>query len=116
VLADADHRAVTCARAGAIELGLDGRCEAAWWDAENDPPPLPGCDLVLLNPPFHSGVPVDLQPARAIFRAVDEVLAPGGRALVVANRTLPWERDLERLGTLRRLTDRGGYKVLEVAR
>ncbi|HSL16929.1 MAG TPA: methyltransferase [Methylomirabilota bacterium] len=116
VLADADHRAVTCARAGAVELGLDGRCEAAWWDAENDPPPLPGCDLVLLNPPFHSGVPVDLQPARAIFRAVDTVLAPGGRALVVANRTLPWERDLERLGALRRLTDRSGYKVLEVAR
>lgn len=116
VLADIDWRATACARAGAAGLGVENRCEVVWWDAAGEPPPLASCDLVLLNPPFHSGVPVDLQPARAIFRAISQVLEPGGRALVVANRTLPWEGDLAAIGELRRLADRDGYKVLEVAR
>jgi 16S rRNA (guanine1207-N2)-methyltransferase len=116
VLADADHRAVECARGSAADLGVDDRCDIVWWDATCDQVPLASCDLVLVNPPFHSGVPVDLQPARAIFETIDAVLAPGGRALVVANRTLPWERDLKPLGELRPVVDRSGYKVLEVRR
>jgi len=116
VLADVDHRAVECATANTSDLGLADRCEVAWWDATRDPAPLHSCDLVLVNPPFHSGVPVDLQPARAIFSAIDAVLSPGGRALVVANRTLPWERDLSEIGSLRQLEDNRGYKILEVRR
>ncbi|MEE4272298.1 MAG: methyltransferase [Thermoanaerobaculales bacterium] len=116
VLADVDQRAANCARRNADGLGVAHRCEVAWWDAVTEAPPLARCDLVLLNPPFHTGVPVDLQPARAIFAAVDEVLAPGGRALIVANRTLPWERDLREIGRLRLLDDRRGYKVLELSR
>ncbi len=75
-----------------------------WWDATRTARSLT-CDLVLVNPPFHSGVPVDLQPARAIFGALDVVLLPGGRALIVANRTLPWERDLGEIGSVRQLAD-----------
>jgi 16S rRNA (guanine1207-N2)-methyltransferase len=116
ILADVDHRAVECAIGNAADLGLAQRCEVMWWDAVLDPPPSRHCDLVLVNPPFHSGVPVDLQPARAIFRAIDAVLSPGGRALVVANRTLPWERDLREIGRLRQIEDRAGYKVLELTR
>jgi len=116
VLADVDHRAVECATTNTADLGLADRCEVAWWDATRDSPPTHRCDLVLVNPPFHSGVPVDLQPARAIFSAIDAVLAPGGRALVVANRTLPWERDLSEIGNLRQLEDSRGYKILEVRR
>jgi 16S rRNA (guanine1207-N2)-methyltransferase len=114
VLADVDHRAVACARRNASALGLESRCEIPWWDAVSERPPCDGCDLVLVNPPFHSGVPVDLQPARAIFRAVEAVLSPGGRALVVANRTLPWERDLAKIGHLRQIEHDRRYKVLEV--
>jgi 16S rRNA (guanine1207-N2)-methyltransferase len=116
LLADVDHRAVACASGSADDLDLSSRAELMWWDATRDPVPSFRCDLVLLNPPFHTGVPVDLQPARAIFRAIDSVLAPGGRALVVANRTLPWERDLREIGGLRPLADQRGYKVLEVTR
>jgi 16S rRNA (guanine1207-N2)-methyltransferase len=116
VLADVDYRAVGCVTASAAVLGLADRCEIVWWDAALDPAPTRRCDLVLVNPPFHSGVPVNLQPARAIFRAIDAVLVPGGRALVVANRTLPWEHDLRSLGTLRQLEDTRGYKVLEIKR
>ncbi len=116
LLADVDHRAVECAARNAADLGVAHRCEIVWWDAVLDPPPPRRCDLILVNPPFHSGVPVDLQPARAIFRAIDELLVPGGRALVVANRTLPWERDLRLVGKLSQVADEGGYKVLEIAR
>ena len=114
VLADADNRAVECAVGSAADLGLADRCEVMWWDATRDPTPKISCDLVLVNPPFHSGVPVDLQPARAIFHAIDAVLPPGGRCLVVANRTLPWERDLREIGDLRQLTESRGYKILEL--
>lgn len=114
VLADADNRAVECALGSASDLGLADRSEVMWWDATRDPTPKISCDLVLVNPPFHSGVPVDLQPARAIFHAIDAVLPPGGRCLVVANRTLPWERDLREIGDLRQLTDSRGYKILEL--
>jgi 16S rRNA (guanine1207-N2)-methyltransferase len=116
VLADVDHRAVECATRNAADLSLAHRLDVMWWDAVSDPPPARPCDLVLVNPPFHSGVPVDLQPARAIFAAIDAVLSPGGRALIVANRTLPWERDLREIGHLRQAGDRSGYKILEVTK
>jgi len=114
ILADVDHRAVECATLNAADLDLADRCEVMWWDAVLDPPPPRRCDLVLVNPPFHSGVPVDLQPARAIFGAIDAILPPGGRCLIVANRTLPWERDLNEIGRLRRIDEKSGYKILEL--
>jgi 16S rRNA (guanine1207-N2)-methyltransferase len=116
VLADVDYRSIHCARRNASRLGLDSRCTTVWWDAVTEPPPADRCDLVLVNPPFHSGVPVDLQPARRIFDAIEAALVPGGRALVVANRTLPWERELRPIGTVRQIDDRNGYKVLEIRR
>jgi 16S rRNA (guanine1207-N2)-methyltransferase len=115
VLADVDRRAVDCARRNASELELASRSIVRWWDAVTEAPPIEHCDLVLLNPPFHTGVPVDLQPAQAMFRSIGTVLAAGGKALVVANRTLPWERPLRELGALRQLADENGFKLLELS-
>ncbi|MCP4902418.1 MAG: class I SAM-dependent methyltransferase [bacterium] len=116
VLADADHRAVTCALANAKQLGLESRCQASWWDAPSESVPAEKCDLIVMNPPFHSGLHVDLDPARAMFRAIDSTLAPGGMALIVANQTLPYERDLKKLGRLDQLEVRKGFKLLRVTR
>lgn len=117
VLADADRRAVEAAAANVAALGLDDRAEVHWWDARFEPAPLASCDVALVNPPFHgSGAAVDLAPARAIFAALERVLAPGGRALVVANVTLPYERELAGLGRLDRLEVRAGFKLLLVSR
>lgn len=115
VLADADHRAVCCARANLERLGLAERAQVVWWDAA-EPAPTSACDLALLNPPFHDGTTVDLSPAKAMFRAIDEALSDHGRALVVANRTLPYERDLEALGRVKVARQDTRYKVIEVAR
>jgi 16S rRNA (guanine1207-N2)-methyltransferase len=112
--ADVDHRAVTCATESSLDLGLSDRVEISWWDATREPAPPITCDLAIVNPPFHSGVPVDLQPARAIFRAIDAVLNRGGHALIVANRTLPWERDLREIGSIRLVADARGYKILDL--
>lgn len=114
-LADADARAIECARANARALGVSDRCTLAWWDAE-EPVPATGCDAVLLNPPFHAGKTVDLRPAHAMFTRLAEALAPGGTALIVANRTLPYERALADLGRVERPAETRHYKVLSFRR
>lgn len=113
VLADGDHRAVTCARANLVRLGLAERAEVHWWDAR-EPVPARGVDLALMNPPFHAGQAVDLAAPKAMFRALGEALARGGRALVVANRTLPYEKDLAAHGSVRAVRQDSGFKVLQL--
>ena len=113
VLADVDRRAVRAAEGNAEDLGLSSRCSTVWWDATRENPPVQHCDLVLLNPPFHTGKAVDLDAPRAMFRAIAEVLEPGGQALIVANRTLPYEKDLDSIGRLRQVALRDGFKLLE---
>lgn len=112
-LLDADIRAIDCARGNAESLGLVDRCLLGWWDA-SEPLPASDFDLVLLNPPFHAGKAVDLDPARDLFQRLGEALSQGGRGLVVANRTLPYERDLEAQGRLETRIETRGYKVLEL--
>ena len=112
-LVDADARAVASAARNAERIGASDRCTVVWWDAA-EPAPAERCDLVLLNPPFHAGKAVDLGPARAMFAHAAGALAPGGTALIVANRTLPYERDLESIGRVRALAETRHYKVLSL--
>lgn len=116
VFADVDRRAVSITEKNAVLLGLANRCTVAWWDATTEVPPIKHCDLALVNPPFHSGKAVDLDPPRAMFAALDQVLEPRGKALVVANRTLPYERDLSRIGSMRQVVECNGFKLLELRR
>ena len=113
LLLDADARAVASATHNATTLGLADRCEVAWWDAEE---PVPGTDfdLILLNPPFHGGKEVDLRPAHAMFQAVGHAMAADGLALIVANRSLPYERPLSDLGPVETLRTTRSYKLLAV--
>jgi 16S rRNA (guanine1207-N2)-methyltransferase len=117
---DGDARAIESARLNAAGLGLTDRCTLEWWDAAEPCPEKGfgegGFDLVLLNPPFHTGKAVDLRPARDMFERVGECLALRGTALVVANRTLPYEQDLRRLGSLREIQSEAGFKLLALKR
>lgn len=103
-LLDADQRAVRCAQRNLPTAAV------AWWD-ELDPWPAPEVDLALLNPPCHAGTANDVGVARRLFAAIR-----ARRLLVVANRQLPYEDDLERLGSLRQVADDGRFKVLEMTR
>jgi len=116
LLVDADARAVACAEANLARTGAAARGRALWWDA-HEKPPESGFDLALVNPPFHHrGPEVDLAPALALFESLAGWLSRHGRALVVANRTLPYEAALGRLGAVSQLADAKGYKVLSLER
>lgn len=116
LLVDADARAVECAAANVARLGLGDRVRVLWWDAREKPPES-GFDQALVNPPFHHrGPEVDLVPALALFESLAGWLSRRGHALVVANRTLPYEAALARLGEVESVADQRGYKVLSLKR
>lgn len=116
LLVDADARAVECARRNAARLGVEGRCRVLWWDAREKPPET-GFEFALVNPPFHHrGPEVDLAPALALFESLAGWLKRNGRALLVANRTLPYEAPLARQGEVVQVADVRGYKLLSLNR
>jgi 16S rRNA (guanine1207-N2)-methyltransferase len=70
-------------------------------------------DLVVSNPPFHSGKKTDYLVPQAFISQARQVLGMGGRFLLVANRFLPYERLLrEVFQTVERLREDGKYQVL----
>jgi 16S rRNA (guanine1207-N2)-methyltransferase len=114
VLADADARAVECARSNIERLGLSERCRVEWWDAR-EAPLGDRFQLALVNPPFHQhGPDVDLGPALALFDSLSTWLGRNGRALVVANRTLPYEAPLAQIGEVETLESAKGYKLFSL--
>ncbi len=52
-------------------------------------------DVVVMNPPFHSGRAANPELGQGMIRAASRALKPGGRLFMVANRQLPYERVLE---------------------
>jgi 16S rRNA (guanine1207-N2)-methyltransferase len=52
-------------------------------------------DLIVSNPPFHSGKEVDYRMAQAFIRQSYAALRPKGRLILVANRFIRYERRLE---------------------
>ena len=121
-LLDADARAVACARANVQGTPI----RVAWWD-EDDAWPVVGpvvgsvvgsvvgqevdAELALLNPPCHAGTSLDLTAARRLFGVIQ-----ARRLLVVANRQLAYEADLQRLGEVVRIAEDSRFKVLSVTR
>ncbi len=55
----------------------------------------PGYDLILTNPPFHSGKGVDYAMTAAFIHDSRQALAPGGELWLVANRFIPYRQQLE---------------------
>lgn len=113
VLVDDDLLAVRCARASVDVNGLGDRCTVL-------PSDLTGAvrdrqfDLVVSNPPFHQGIDVTTSTAGRLIYAARDVLRPGGRIVIVANRFLPYDRTLrEVFGNVTTLAETGRYYVLE---
>lgn len=85
-LVEADSRALDCARANVT----DQRATFHWADATL---PLPGlqADVVIMNPPFHTGRKGQPGLGIAFIRAAAALLRPSGQLWLVANRHLPYE-------------------------
>jgi 16S rRNA (guanine1207-N2)-methyltransferase len=114
-MVDVDSEAVLCAQRGVAAANAPNVTVAISdvADAVRDE----RFDVVVANPPFHVGKNTDLDvPAQFIAEAW-QVLKPGGRLFLVANRTLPYERVVyERFGN--RITPHDGprFKVLSATR
>jgi 16S rRNA (guanine1207-N2)-methyltransferase len=111
-LVEADRTALDCAR----ENVTDPRARFHWGDARAwRPETAPGG--VVMNPPFHEGRAPDPDLGRAFVAAAAEILAPGGRLWLVANRHLPYEAELaRRFRTAQEIAGDARFKVLEAAR
>ncbi len=73
-------------------------------------------DVVLMNPPFHVGKQVVMDVPQAFLAAAYERLVPGGTLLLVANRALPYERELAGFASWETLRSDAQFKVLRATR
>ncbi|MBK1637162.1 class I SAM-dependent methyltransferase [Rhodovulum adriaticum] len=110
-LVEADHAALDCARANVS----DPRASFHWADATAFRSET-RFDIVLTNPPFHTARAADPALGQAFLMSAAGLLAPHGVAYVVANRHLPYERDLDRLFTkVEEIGGDPGFKVLRAS-
>ena len=54
-------------------------------------------DLVISNPPFHFEYEKDISVALSMFAEVHQCLKKGGRFIMVANRNLPYKKNLQKI-------------------
>lgn len=109
---EADHAALECARANIT----DSRARFHWADATGFRLE-PRLDVVVMNPPFHTGRAAEPALGAAFIRSAARMLTPSGRLFMVANRHLPYEailtnhfRDVTEFG------GDGGFKLISAAR
>lgn len=114
-LLDADSEAVRCATRTMQASGV-----ASWRVLASDvASAVQGdrFDVVVCNPPFHTGKATDLALPIRFIEEAHAVLRVGGRLMLVANRTLPYEKEFERVfGNRRTVHDGARFKVLEATR
>lgn len=107
---EADHIALTCARANV----RDPRAAFHWADATLWKPSAP-LDTVVMNPPFHAGRAAEPELGQAFIRNAARCLGPRGRLWLVANRHLPYEQVLKESFLHGTVTDApgGAFKIIE---
>jgi len=73
----------------------------------------PGVHLILSNPPFHTGKETNYAITEALIEQAYSALLPGGRLALVANRFLPYQKNLvERFGRVKILSQTSKFQVL----
>ncbi len=108
-MVEADHAALTCAKVNIT----DPRASFHWADARTFRPDRL-MDVVVMNPPFHSGRDADPALGIAFLRAARRMLAPSGTLWLVANRALPYDPVLKLL--FRTIEDIGGTPAFRLTR
>ena len=109
--ADADARACASVLRNAQSLNYGERSRVHWWDSAEDIA-WDQVDLVLSNPPLAPARPSRPRTRIAHVRSGGPSLAQGGKALIVATKTQPFEASLKPFGRLRNVLEQDGFKVL----
>ena len=112
-LVEIDRRAIECAKRNV----MDPRAHFHWADATGPAPRLADLDFVVMNPPFHNSGAEDKTLGQNFIRRAAEILRPGGRCWLVANRHLPYEATLTAAFKSVRLDhEESGFKIFEARR
>lgn len=112
-LVEIDRRAIECAKRNV----MDARAHFHWADATGPAPRLANLDFVVMNPPFHNSGAEDKTLGQNFIRRAAEILRPGGRCWLVANRHLPYEATLAAAFKSVRLDhEESGFKIFEARR
>lgn len=108
-LHEADSRALELAKRN-LE-GLEVKTRFLWTDVSQGLPDQ--YDTIVMNPPFHSGQNTDIDLGVAFVKVAAAALKQGGRLYLVANRKLPYERQLDAAHlNWRKVVEDGTYKLL----
>lgn len=111
-LFEAERKALEAARLNLAESRTSARVEFHWADVTAGLG-CAGLDFVIMNPPFHAGRGAVPALGRAFVRAALLALRPGGRLLMVANRHLPYEGEIQQLsGVIDSALQEQGYKII----
>lgn len=112
IATDQSAAAVAATRLTAEAAGVAGRVETHRADALEAVAD-GWADLILLNPPFHTGATVHAGVAHRLIRACKRALAPGGELRVVFNSHLRYRPLLEQeIGATRQLARDRTFTVL----
>ncbi len=115
-MVDANAEAVRSSTRTVSENGLVERCEVLSSDVAAAVADRT-FDVVLTNPPFHTGKATDLDVPAQFIRDAKRVLTPGGKFYLVANRTLPYEAWLNECFGSHNVEHNGqNFKVLSATR
>ncbi len=111
IASDQSAAAVASARATAEANGVGDRVEVVLDDGlsmQADE----SADLIVFNPPFHSGAAVHAGTSMRLFAEAARVLKPGGELWVVANRHLSYKPALKNLvGSTREIRRNAKFTV-----
>lgn len=112
IASDQSAAAVASTQLTAEAAGVADRVEAHRADA-SEAVPAAWADLVLLNPPFHTGSTVHAGVGQRLIRSTAEALAPGGELRLVFNSHLPYRALIEReIGPTRQIARDRTFTVL----
>ena len=110
-LFEADRRALECAKLNLARWQSEGVAHFHWHDVTQGLPSQ--YDVIVMNPPFHTGQATDVDLGRAFLKTSISSLKRGGKLFLVANRQLPYEAVLETSGLAwRKAAEDKIYKLL----
>jgi 16S rRNA (guanine1207-N2)-methyltransferase len=116
IATDQSTAAVAAAALTAKRAGVSGRVSLHRADG-TEAVPENWAELILLNPPFHSGSIVHTGVAHRLIRSCARALAPGGELRLVCNSSLGYRPLMERtIGPVRQLARDRAFTVLSATR